>query len=303
MKRYILFIASEKGYVALNHLINIKSKHIGCVVTFEEINVDYDWSVDIQKVCEEESIPYYLWKNVKNNLVHLLDIHSITNAVAISWRYMIPLELNNYLDDGLIVFHDSLLPKYRGFAPTPTAVICGDNSIGVSAIFATDSVDEGNIILQQSIKIHEDMYIKEIIREQSRLYAVMLEKIIILSVQGNLKAEPQNHDNATYSIWRNVEDCHIDWSKSSTYLHRFIRAVSSPYPGAYTYMDNEKIIITQAQKLAYDYNFAIRDNGKIWSIDNGNPIVICGSGLLKIEKAIDQTGEIVTFNKVRCQLK
>ena len=303
MKKYILYIASERGFIALSHLIDIGCENIGCVVTFGEVNVEYDWSLEIQNCCISADIPCYLWKDVKNNLIYIIKKHSITSAVAISWRYLLPLELNDYLEDDLIVFHDSLLPKYRGFAPTPTAIICGEKVIGVTAIYATDKVDEGDIILQRSMDVCDDAYIQEIIKDQSIIYGEMLEKIIQMSIIGNLNAVPQNHTDATYSVWRNVEDCHINWEQPHTYLYNFIRAVGSPYPGAYTYMDEKKIIIKRAHKMDHDYKFAIRDCGKIWSIQDGMPIVICGSGLLKIQYATYTTGEKVCFDKVRCRLK
>ena len=228
MKKFAYFIATEKGYRALEYTINIKRQYIGCVITFKEVNVKYDWSSDIINLCNINGIPVYLWKDVKNSLFELFKEYSITNAVTIAWRYLLPMKLNEYLQDGLIVFHDSLLPKYRGFAPTPTAIICGENVIGVTAIFASDKVDEGDIIMQRQITIDDDMYIDQIIEAQALLCAKMLSEIIDLSLCGRLQATPQNNDDATYSIWRNTEDCRIDWNRSSVNIYNFIRALGAP---------------------------------------------------------------------------
>lgn len=303
MKRLLLFIATEKGYTALRSLItNGQQGHIGAVITFREVNVEKDWSCDIESECDASKIPCFLWRKVKSDLIGLIRKYSITGAVAIAWRYLLPLTINQYLEDDLIIFHDSLLPKYRGFAPTPTAIICGETTIGVTALFATKEIDQGDIILQKQMHISSDMYINDIIKKQSRLYACML-KIIIEQMEANsLTAYPQNESDATYSIWRNSEDCHIDWSRSAKEIYDFIRAVGKPYPGAFTYMDEKKVIIEQAMALNYDLNFCIRDVGKIWRIADGNPEIICGKGMLEIIGAISEEGVPIQFNKVRCRL-
>lgn len=59
----------------------------------------------------------------------------------------------------------------------------------------------------------------------------------------------------------------------------------------------QKVLKTSV--LPYDYEFAIRDYGKVWKIDQNQPIVVCGEGLLKIDHAIDNFGPCVYVNKVR----
>lgn len=305
MKKFLLFVASEKGYTALRRLHDEDYKNVACVITFEEVLVDHDWSYDIMMLCREQSIPCFFWKEAKNKLYEIISKYNVTSAVTIAWKYLIQLDINKYLEDNLIVFHDSLLPKYRGFSPTPTAIICGEQVIGVTAIFATDQTDRGDIILQKEVSIPDNMYIKEIIELQSRLCGEMLTEIIDLAINHELlaHAHAQNEDEATYSIWRNEEDCHIDWKWSNTYIFNFIRALGSPYHGAYTYLDGKMIIVRKAKKLDYDYQFAIRQPGKIWSIREGVPVVICGKGLLQIEEAESINGERIMFDKVRRQLK
>lgn len=302
--KVLLFIATEKGFTALKRLTRgKKSNRIGCVVTFKEIGVEKSWDIDIKDECELSNIPFYFWHDVKDILYDVLKLHNITCAVAISWRYLIPVNINTYLQYPLIVFHDSLLPKYRGFAPTPTAIICGETNIGVTAIFANDEIDEGDIIQQKSINIPETMYINEIIGRQAQVSAELLEEIIQKIDLGTIEGHQQNNDAATYSIWRNPDDCHIDWNKSAKDIYNFIRAVGPPYPGAYTLYESKKIILLRSEKISTDLHFCIREPGKIWRIKNNEPEIICGSGLLRITLAIDTDGEVVKFNRLRSRLK
>lgn len=301
--KIILFIASEKGYTAFSAVVMQNYAHkIGAVVTFKETDVAKSWDNDIREECIHSKIPFYFWADIKNNMFAVMQEHDCKYAVTISWKYLLPVEINKYLKYPPIVFHDSLLPKYRGFSPTPTAIMCGETEIGVTAILANEQVDQGEILVQKSVYIPETMYIEDIISKQSALCADMLIEIIQKIEVDALTGVPQNEDDATYSIWRNIEDCHIDWNKSAKEIYDFVRAVGSPYPGAFTFLNGEKIYIKRTE-IAEDLKFIIRDCGKIWRIADNQPEVICGKGILRIVSAAYEDGEGVAFHRVRCRLK
>ena len=303
MKKFLLFLATEKGYISLKKLVENKKRYsIGCVVTFPEIDVVKDWSNDIEHLCRENNIRFFRWKDVKSNLFEVIQKNHITSAAAISWKYYISLEINHYLEDELIVFHDSLLPKYRGFAPTPTAIINGEKEVGITALFASEQIDCGDIILQKKIAVGADKYIVDIIKEEAVVYAEMLIEIMERIQIGNLIGIPQDESKATYSLWRNIEDCHINWNGDAREIYNFIRALGFPYLGAYTYAEGRKIIIDRSNIVDYELNFEKRDSGKIWKISNNNAIVVCGSGLLRIERAHYEDGEVAAFRKLRVRL-
>ena len=302
--KILMFIASEKGYTALKRLITQKNTDkVGAVVTFEEIDVDLSWDSNIKEECKKNNIPFYLWKDAKDKLIEIIQRNNFICAITISWKFLLPMEMNNYLQYPLIVFHDSLLPKYRGFAPAPTAIMCGETNIGVTAIFANEQIDEGDIVVQKSVRVPETMYIGDIITVQANICADILDEIIKKLECGNLIGVPQNESEATYSIWRNKDDCRVDWNKSNKEIYNFIRAVGSPYPGAFTYLNNDKIYIIKAECVSRELNFAIRDAGKIWRIKDNEPEVICGEGILKIVSATYENGDMVHFNRVRCRLQ
>ena len=297
-----LFIASEKGYFGLKNAIqNGLANKIKFVATFKETNVTKSYDEDIEELCRQNKINHYKWAEVKNNLLHIMEKLHIDIAFTISWKFLIDTNINKILKFGLVVFHDSLLPKYRGFAPTPTAIMCGEKKIGISALLAVDGVDEGDIILQKEIEVDDDDYIADIINKEAHICADMITEIIKAAETGSLVYKKQDHSQATYSIWRNPEDCKIDWSNSAVDIRNMIRAVSDPYPGAYFFYNGRKVIVDKAE-LTEDMNFAIRQHGKIWQIISNCPIVICGKGMIKITRAHYEDGSPVTFNKLRINL-
>ena len=210
MKKILLLIATEKGYVSLKRLIKQRGKDsVGCVATFHEKDVARDWAYDIEILCRENDIHFFWWNDIKDRIHDVIWKNHITGVVAISWKYYIPLEINEGLEDDLVIFHDSMLPKYRGFAPTPTAMINGEREIGITALFASEQIDCGDIILQKKFLLHENQYIADVIKREAELYGDMLMEVIEGMEAGNLNRIPQNHSEASYSLWRDMEDCHI----------------------------------------------------------------------------------------------
>lgn len=299
MKKLALFLATQKGFAVLQRLCESEyMKHIGCVVSFHEIGVKKDWCGDLENVCKRYSIPFYLWNDVKGDLTGLIRQVCATSVMVISWRFLLPLRLNEFLEDKIIVFHDSLLPKYRGFAPVVTALLCNESIVGATALFASDSVDAGDIILQRSMTVSPDEYICDVIERMADLYVSMAIEITAKLIKGELFAIPQNEKDATYSIWRDEKDYEIDWTADAVSIYNKIRATGYPYKGACARIGDETIRIVSA-RIENDITFAVRDCGKIWNLNGGNPIVVCGKGMLCITKATYENGTPYDFLKLR----
>ena len=305
MLRLLLFLATEKGYAVLQELCQPEYlPYIGGVVTFSETMVEKDWSQSIGQLAKEYEIPCFSWMEISKGLCKFVRENRITSAIAIGWRFMIPLEINAVMQNDLIIFHDSLLPKYRGFAPTPTAIIMGDHEVGVTALFASDEVDAGDIILQERLMVPEDMYMEEIIQQQAKIYASMVRRIFDDMVAGKvIQGFAQDEAQATYSIWRDREDCRIDWKRSARDIYNFVRALGKPYLGAFSEMDGKRIVVHRVEIVKKEYHFSIRDCGKIWRVRENCPEIICGQGMIRIVNAVDEQGENVRFSRLRCRLQ
>lgn len=299
MKKIGLCSATEKGFYSLKQVVNAgKKEMLGWVCSFKESNVEKSWDADIADLCREEGIPYHSWKEIREADPKKEEISAI---VAIGWRYLLPKNRYQDLENGLIVFHDSLLPKYRGFAPTATAMICGEKEAGVSALHGDKEMDTGDLIYQVPVPIGEHDYASDVIAKEMVVYGDLLLKILAGIEEGELPAIKQDESKATYSIWRGPEDCRIDWNEDAEKIELLVRAVSRPYPGAYCFLGEEKVIIDEAETLP-DLAFAIRYPGKIWKIENGCPTIVCGTGLLKIIRAHNESGKEISFERLRSRL-
>lgn len=280
-----------KGYSVLNSIIeNSLHKFIGIVIVGKDIHVQDDFSENIIQLCIENEIPYCLRK----------DIHYTTSySIAISWRWIINENTK------LIVLHDSILPNYRGFAPLVNQLISNESIIGVSAIFASNEYDNGDIIEIRKIQITHPIKINKAIELLSIEYCHLVESIINKIINNiPIKGLPQNNSISSYSLWRDDEDYKIDWYKSASYIKRFIDSVGFPYKGASTILKNKKIRIMDAIEVE-DVKIVVRDVGKIIFFDRIFPIVVCGDGLLKIQDAVfdDSKESIFPISSFRIRFK
>ncbi|MCD4740459.1 hypothetical protein K8R43_04700 [archaeon] len=300
MKGIIFFLATKKGYKVIERVVKTNKKTIGAVTSFKETSVEHSYHRDIANLCNKNNIKFYEWGELSNTRVNFSD--DFDGGIAIGWKYLLPKEAFEKLPYRLIVIHDSLLPKYRGFAPLPTAIIKGEKTVGATAFFASEELDAGEIIKQEKIDIRRKTYIKEAIEMMSEVYCDIIEEITNKISKGEtLKSRPQDHEKATFSAWRGPEDCEINWNKSSEEIYNLIRGVSKPYPGAYTYLGNKKVKIWKSE-LVEDLDFEIRYPGKVWKLEKGMPIIICGKGMLKITDMTQKGRNIIPLKKMRINL-
>jgi methionyl-tRNA formyltransferase len=202
-------------------------------------------------------------------------------SIAISWRWLLRDVAN------LIVFHDSLLPRYRGFAPLVSQLVNGENEIGVTAIWAKQQYDTGDIIAQSSITIEYPIKIADAIDRIGVCYEECILLILrSITSKARIVSTPQDESAATYSLWRDDDDYWINWYDNAHRIARFIDAVGTPYKGALSHCEGSLVTINQVRVLP-DVTIENRSPGKVLKIEDGYPVVVCGSGLVMITDAVD----------------
>jgi methionyl-tRNA formyltransferase len=272
---------TQKGFDVLKTAAEKHVDLIEAVIVSEDRSINKDYYDEITTYCESKNI---IWYDKKTTNALQGDI-----SIAISWRWMI--------DDGrkLIILHDSILPRYRGFNPLVSMLINGEQEIGVTALFASNKYDEGNIIFQKKERIFYPIKIQEAINVVSRHYSEIIQNILdIISLGLDLPSVPQDEESASYSLWRDEEDYFIDWHKNASLIKRFVDAVSHPYKGASTLLSDTLVRILEVEEVS-DVCIENRTPGKIIFFEGNFPVVVCGKGLLKIITMVsDEDGVEIT---------
>lgn len=265
---------TKKGFEVLRRVIEVDKKLIQFIVIAKDSNIENDFSDEMISLAKKANIQFFI-RGSEPSIDKKIYIFSI------SWRWMI-----EHPTKKLIIFHDSILPKYRGFAPLVNMLINGESKIGVSAIFGASKYDQGDLIAQESSDINYPITISEAIDLNNQNLLKLVETVIYKIAKGeDLIGVQQDEVDATYSIWRDSDDYFIDWNKSACEIKRFIDAVGSPYLGARSLTTSgNKVKITKAE-VVDDVDCELRHVGKIIFISDGKPTIICGSGLLRILEA------------------
>lgn len=280
---------TEKGLECLRSIIqSFGADYIEQVFTHDDKSMENDYSREICDLCEEEKIEWSIdygegggngqtWKKEGGIKTEF--------AIAIGWRWLIKT------DKTVLVLHDSLLPKYKGWNPLVTALINGDTKIGVSAFIATDKADMGQVILKEVVYITYPIKIKQAIEKLIPAYEIICYKIMELLNAENFPLIKDNGEDPSFSMWRDEEDYKIDWNWSADKIVRFVDAVGFPYLGASTktnYWEGEIEVEDCKVYFPHEKEVNISDRkkhiGKVIFKEDGKYVIIAGEGLVKINK-------------------
>ena len=145
-------------------------------------------------------------------------------------------------------------------------------------------VDSGDIVDQIKVPIHIDVKISDIMKRVTQTYLYLLEKNINNIINGEINTIHQDHSTATYTQKRLPSDNLIDWKLSTIEIYNFIRALSIPYPGAFTFINKTKLIIWQAKLVENSTEF-IGIPGCLVKITPGEGVIVnTGDGYIMVNE-------------------
>lgn len=277
--RLTVFAMTSKGLAVLATLLADYPGLVAAVVVGRDTSIENDHADEIIALCDRHATP------VQARAAEFRI--ETSHALAVSWRWMIEPGTAR-----LIVVHDSLLPRHRGFNPLVTALIEGDAAIGVTALYASSEYDRGDIIAQVSIPVEHPIRIADAIALACGCYRDLAMRIGDWLAGGiEPPALAQDESVATYSLWRDDDDYEIDWTLDAARIERTVHALGPPYRGASTWVAGRKARVGEVAMVP-DVVIANRTPGKVIFMDHGRPVVVCGTGLLRIDGLVDaKTGK------------
>ncbi|CAA2930078.1 bifunctional UDP-4-amino-4-deoxy-L-arabinose formyltransferase/UDP-glucuronic acid oxidase ArnA [Arsenophonus endosymbiont of Bemisia tabaci] len=213
------------------------------------------------------------------------------------YRHMLSQELLALAPKGAFNLHGSLLPKYRGRVPINWAILHGETETGVTLHKMIAKSDAGDIVGQKKISIDATdtaLVLHEKIRHAAE--QLLADTLPLIKI-GDYLAIPQDESKATYFGRRSAQDGLIDWSKSATEVNNLVRAVTEPYPGAFTYLADSKMIVWRARVLEKSHD---KLPGTIISTE---PLQIaCGQGVLEILTGQSGAGLYVEGSRLAAEM-
>lgn len=179
---------------------------------------------------------------------------------------------------GALNIHASLLPRWRGAAPIPRAILAGDSETGVSIMQMDAGLDTGPLLLQRRQPIAEDDDAGTLQDKLAALGADAMAEVLDDLKRGRCRAVPQSEAGATYARKVEKHETHMDWSRPAPELERLVRALR-PAPGAVASVGGELLKVWRAQVVADRRGLP----GEVLDV-KGGLLVACGDGALRIQE-------------------
>jgi methionyl-tRNA formyltransferase len=237
-------------------------------------------SKNIHKICTQLNIPFYTGNPRSSKIDSFLVKLECDIIASINYLYLIDSKVINLAKGLCFNVHGSLLPKYRGRTPHVWCIINGETKTGITAHLIDQGCDTGPIIKQIEFEIHKDDTGATILNKFQKLYIPLINEIFELYKNKKIHLTQQDESQASYYGKRTPDDGRINWSWKSENIVNWVRAQSYPYPGAFTFYRDEKVIIDKISVVEYDLSNDF-ENGFIISL---NPILVKSfDAILKID--------------------
>lgn len=293
----IIFIGGTKrGLAVLKKIIAGKEKILFAYILQEDEHEPFKVSGEIKSLCESSGIPTKMCKKLNNDDEKFALSLKPDVIFVCGWRTILSAVLYKNVPLGCLAAHDSLLPKYRGFAPTAWAIINGESETGVSLFKIDDKgVDAGDVVAQKMVSIHNEAMATEVYEDIICATVDVYTQFLDNLKKGTLVYQKQDSHLATFAKKRTPADGEICWNQPSKHVFNFIRALMPPYPYSWTRLDQKIIFIKKVSLFSESKKEGFF--GEVLSAESTGAYVQCAEGVIQIITAATEEGNQVIFNK------
>jgi methionyl-tRNA formyltransferase len=199
--------------------------------------------------------------------------------VVVAYGQLLPQRLLEIPALGTVNVHASLLPKYRGAAPIPWALIEGETVTGVTTMLLDAGMDTGDMLLSREVPIGPEDTGGSLHDRLAEVGASVLVETLARLAEGSLTSRPQDHSQATYAPMIHPEDCRVNWEEGVERVSRRIRALD-PWPGAFTLWQRKRLKLFRC--LTFRSGAAGAPPGTVLASGREGLEVAAGGGVVRV---------------------
>lgn len=241
-----VFAYHDVGYECLKALIE-GNEDIVAVVTHEDDPKEEIWFRSVAELARAHHLPVYAPPHPNTpDFINLIRKLAPDLILSFYYRRILSRELLAIPRLGGINLHGSLLPKYRGRSPVNWVLVNGEKETGVTLHYMVEKADAGDIIAQRAVAIDIEDTALSLFHKMTAAAARLFRESYPLIKAGTAPRIPQDSRLATIFGGRKPEDGKIMWDWSSAAIYNLIRAVTHPYPGAFTFYNGRKLYLWAA---------------------------------------------------------
>lgn len=288
----VVFAYSDMGITGLNAL-EAAGFGIRTIISHEDDPGEKIWFGSVQTWGEERGIPVLCPESVGapewRERIAALAPEAI---FSFYYRHMIRPEILDLATAGAYNLHGSLLPAYRGRAPVNWVLVNGETRTGVTLHHMVAKPDAGDMVGQRAVEIAFEDTALTLYRKLCRAATDLLAEVLPLIAAGTAPRIPMDLSRGSYFGGRKPADGLIDWHRPALCIYNLIRAVTDPWPGAFTFLPaREKLIVWRGLPVGSGNDDpalpkitsggAAAEPGRI-RLDGDRVFVTAGDGLLEL---------------------
>jgi methionyl-tRNA formyltransferase len=291
--RIVVFAYHTIGYRCLKELLD-RGEEVRAVVTHQDDRHEHIWFDSVATLAQVAGLPV-LAPKAPNAPPFIRRIRALQPDLILSFYYrrLLSRELLAIPRLGGINLHGSLLPKYRGRSPVNWVLVNGETQTGVTLHYMTEQADAGDIIAQRAVDIAFEDTAATLFEKVAQAAAELFRETFPLIKAGVAARIPQDPAQATYVGGRTPDDGRLDWSRSALGLYNLVRAVTTPYPGAFTVLRGQKVYVWSA-RLSQNGASDRWPPGTILGVQDGGCLVATGRGQLLLTQVQLQGEEVIS---------
>ena len=241
----IVFMGNNpRGVACLQALLNANENVVG-VVAHPDAKQGIGGDILVKDVALEWGTPLFQPENVNApEFVEKLRVLEPDLIIMAGYNQIVKKQVIEIPPQGCINLHGGKLPDYRGTAPLNWAIINGETKGGLAIIFVDEGIDTGDIIRQAEFEIAETDTIADVIQKTIEIFPPMLLEVVNDIRNGTVTRTRQNPEEGAYYTRRYPRDGRIHWDRmTAKQVYDLVRALVRPYPGAFTYVGERKLLI------------------------------------------------------------
>jgi methionyl-tRNA formyltransferase len=185
------------------------------------------------------------------------------------------LQLPRY---GCLNIHASLLPRWRGAAPIPRAILSGDSETGITIMQMDEGLDTGDMLLRRACPIEQNDTAQTLHDKLAGMGADCILEALRLLQEGRLMPARQEDEAACYAVKLLKSEAQIDWRQDARQIERAVRAFN-PFPACHASLNGVAIKIWRAVLQEGAQGVA----GNVLAVDKHGITVACGKDALRLE--------------------
>ena len=285
--RNVLLAYHDIGVVCLEELLR-SGAEVSLVVTHDDQPGEIVWFRSVRDLAERHGIPVIAPPDPNAPEV-VARIRALEPDFLFSamFRRLLKAELLEIPRLGALNLHPSLLPKFRGRSPINWVLVKGERETGVTLHYMVEKADRGDIVAQRRIPIDEEDTALTLHRKAAEAARGLMRETYPLLASGRAPRIVQDSDQASYYGGRKPDDGEIDWTWPARRVYDLIRAVTHPYPGAFTWRGDRRVLVwwgrpQTAPRALAPGELCVGQRGELW--------IGAGDGALRLER-IEPDGE------------